>query len=255
MRSFGPKLERSHAMKPSVLIFLGASLFAIVLGAYLIAYATTVRDPVEWKSGDVIVQNSEAEDILPLFAADGSGATHIGIVDAREGGAVVIEAAEKVVETPVQTFLSRGKDKAYSVYRFAALNDAQRGSVVAAARRQLGKPNDYFLRRNWEQLYSSELVRLAYADIGFDLGRLQKIGKVGDLTTVRSQFLRNWAANQDCQKRRLDSDQCWAMLIKQEVVTPASIVADAHMTKIFEVKAPEQVVTLTSMTQKAKPAP
>ena len=239
-------------MKSSVLVVLGGSLFAIVLGAYLIAYATTVRDPVEWKSGDLIVQNSKAADVLPVFAADGSGVTHIGIVEAREGGAVVIEATDKVVETPVYTFLARGKDKAYSVYRFAALNDAQRKAVVEAARRQMGKPNDFFLRRNWEQLYSSELVRLAYSDIGFDLGRLQKVGKFGDLTTVRSQFQRKWEGNEDCRKRKFDSEQCWAMLMKQEIVTPASIVADAHMTKIFEVKAPSQVITLTS-AQPQKP--
>jgi hypothetical protein len=236
-------------MKNSVVIVLGGALFTVLFAAYMFAYVTTPRDPVEWKSGDLIVQNSKAADILPLFAADGSGITHIGIVEAREGGAVVIEAAEKVVETPVYAFLARGKGNAYAVYRFAALNDAQRAGVVAAARRQMGKPNDFFLRRNWEQLYSSELVRLAYSDIGFDLGRQQKIGKVGDLTTVRSQFQRKWQANEDCQKRRFDAEQCWAMLIKQEVVTPSSIVADAHMTKIHEVKPPE-TVTLTSSFQK-----
>jgi hypothetical protein len=150
-----------------------------------------------------------------------------------------------------------GRRDAYAVFRLAALNDVQRAAVAEAARRQMGKPSDYFLRRTWEQLYSSELVRLAYSDIGFDLGRLQKIGKVGDLTTVRSLFQRKWQSNEDCRKRRFDAEQCWAMLIKQEVVTPASIVADAHMTKIFEVKAPEHSVTLTSMTQKSEgnPAP
>lgn len=238
-------------MKTSVVVTLGASVFAILLGAYLFAYATTVRDPVEWKSGDLIVQDSKVADVLPLFGGDGSGITHIGIVDVRDGHAVVIEAAEKVVETPVSTFLSRGKDKAFSIYRLTSLNDEQRETVAAAARRQLGKPNDYFLRRSWDQLYSSELVRLAYSDIGFDLGRLQRLGKAGgDMTKVRSQFLRKWAANEDCQKRRFDSEQCWAMMIKQEIVTPASIVADAHMTKIFEVKGPENPVTLTSMTSR-----
>ncbi len=237
-------------MKSSVVIVLGGALFVVLLGAYLIAYATTVRDPVEWKSGDVIVQNSDAANILPLFAVDGSGATHIGIVDAREDGAVVIEAADKVVETPVQTFLARGVDKAFAVYRFASLNDAQRAKVVEAARRQLGKPNDFFLRRSWDQLYSSELVRLAYSEIGFDLGRLQRLGKIsGDLTSVRSQFLRNWEANTDCQKRRLDVEQCWALMEKQEVVTPSSIVADAHMTKIYEAKAaPASTFMLTGVT-------
>lgn len=236
-------------MKTSVVATLGAIVFAILLGAYLFAYATTVRDPVEWKSGDLIVQNSEVAEVLPLFSGDGTGITHIGMVDVRDGQATVIEVADKVVETPVSTFLTRGKG--YSIYRFTALNDAQREKVVEAARRQLGKPNDYFLRRSWDQLYSSELVRLAYSDIGFDLGRLQRLGKIGgDLTNVRSQFLRNWEANDDCRKRKLDIEQCWTLVIKQEIVTPASIVADAHMTKIFEVKAPEETFSFTDLAAK-----
>jgi hypothetical protein len=243
-------------MKSSVTLTLGGALFTVLLGAYLIAYATTERDPVEWKSGDVIVQDAKAAEILPLFAADGSGVTHIGIVDVREDGAYVIEAAEKVVATPMRTFQARGKEKAFSVYRVASLSDKQRAQVVAAAVRQMGKPSDYFLGRSWDQLYSSELVRLAYSDIGFDLGRVQKIGKVtDDLNAVRSQFWRKWAANPDCQKRRFDSEQCWTMVIKQDVVTPASIVADAHMTKVYEVKAPERQLTLTSAATKSEPAP
>jgi hypothetical protein len=154
--------------------------------------------------------------------------------------------------------MARGRGAAFAVYRIASLTDAQRAQVVEAAQRQMGKPNDYFLRRSWDQLYSSELVRLAYSDIGFDIGKVQKLGKVtGDLAPVRSQFLRKWTANEDCQKRRFDTDQCWAMMVKQEVVTPSSIVADAHMTKIYEVKAPETRMTLTSATGKSeeKPAP
>lgn len=243
-------------MKPSVTITLGGALFTVLLGAYLIAYATTERDPVEWKSGDVVVQDAKVAEMLPVFAADGSGMTHIGIVDVREDGVYVIEAADKVVATPMRAFKARGKGNAFSVYRVASLSDKQRAQVVAAAERQMGKPSDYFLTRSWDQLYSSELVRLAYADIGFDLGRVQKIGKVtGDLNTVRSQFSRKWAANPDCQRRRFDSEQCWTMLIKQDVVTPASIVADAHMTKVYEAKAPEQRITLTSAAPKSEPAP
>lgn len=242
-------------MKQWVAIALGGALFAIVLAAYLISYATTVRDPVEWKSGDLVVQNAKVGDTLPVFAADGSGMTHIGIVEVGAEGPVVIEAADKVTVTPLSTFLKRGKDGVFSVYRVAALNDEQRAKVVAAARRQLGKPNDIFLRRSWDALYSSELVRLAYSDVGFDLGRVQKLGKVtSDLAMVRSQFSRVWASNEDCSRRNLDAEQCWTVVVKQEVITPASIVADAHVTKIYETKA-RGVSFAFSRPKEAPPAP
>lgn len=242
------QVSGAFVMKPSVTITLGAALFAILLGAYLIAYATTPRDPVEWQDGDVIVQNVRLADTLPLFAADGSGFTHIGIVATGERGAVVIESVKGVMETPVHAFLARAKS--YAIYRIGSLNEAQRKAVVAAARRQLGKPGDYFFRRSWDQLYSSELVKLAYNEIGLDLGRLQKVAKVGDLKAVRSQFSRMWPGNDDCRRRYLDFNQCWALLTQQQVITPASIVADAHLTKIYEVKAVQNTVTLTSFSSK-----
>lgn len=244
-------------MKQSVVITLGVCVFAIVLGAYLFAYATTVRDPVEWKNGDVIVQDANVADMLPVFAAAGSY-THIGIVEAREGGAVVIEAAEKVRETPVREFLKRGDSGAFAIYRLNSLSDAQGAAVVAAARRQIGKPSDFFLRRDWEQLYSSELVRLAFSDIGLDVGRPQRVSKMpGDFGTVRAKFQRSWANNEDCRKRNLTADACWTLVAKQEVTTPASIVGDARMTKLFEVAKPEkQPFALSRASDKGEdPAP
>jgi hypothetical protein len=243
-------------MKPNVAITLGSGVFAIVLGAYLFAYATTVRDPVEWKDGDVIVQDSKVENILPLFAAEG-GFTHVGVVEARPEGAVVIEAADKVVETPMRSFLSRSEDGAFAVYRMNGLTPEQGKAVVAAARRQIGKPNDFFLRKSWDQLYSSELVRLAFADVGVEVGRPQRMTRIADdLTSVRSSFVRAWSTNEDCRKRNLTQDQCWAAQAKQEVVTPSSIVNDNRMTKIFEVaKAEKKGFTLSRANDEKDAAP
>jgi len=222
-------------MKTSVAATLGAGAFTVILAAYLFAYATTVRDPVEWKTGDLIVQDSKAEEVLPLFAADGTGLTHIGMVDVTpDSGAVVIEVVDTVRETPIREFIARGKGKSFAVYRIDALSDEQRKSAVAAARRQLGKPSDFFLRRSWDALYSSELARLAYSDIGFDLGRMQKLSTVAsDMTAVKSQFGQKWATNKDCEKRNFDQDQCWAMIAKQEVITPSNIVSDSQLTKVY----------------------
>lgn len=220
-------------MKNSVAVTVGAFAFVVILAAYLWSHATTVQDPVAWKAGDLIVQDSRVTDVLPLFAADGSGMTHIGVVDTSAlGGAVVIEVTDTVRETPIREFIARGKGMA--VYRLDALNDEQRTSVVVAARRQLGKPSDFFLRRSWDALYSSELARLAYGDIGFELGRLQKFSKVSpDLTTVRLQFSRHWSNNVDCSRRHLDQEQCWAMVAKQEVITPANIAGDSQLTRVY----------------------
>jgi hypothetical protein len=245
-------------MKTSIAITLGSGVFAVLLGGYLFAYATNMREPVEWKDGDVIVQDSKVERILPVFAAEG-GFTHVGVVEARPDGAVVIEAADKVVETPMRAFLARSEDGVFAVYRLNGLTAEQGKAVVDAARRQIGKPNDFFLRRSWDQLYSSELVRLAFADVGVEVGRPQRMTRIADdLTAVRSSFMREWSTNEDCRKRNYTQDQCWAVQAKQEVVTPSSIVNDARMTKIFEVaKAEKKGFTVSRANDKkdAPPAP
>jgi hypothetical protein len=137
------------------------------------------------------------------------------------------------------------------------LSAEQGEKVVAAARRQIGKPNDFFLRRSWDQLYSSELVRLAFADVGLEVGRTQRISRIsGDLSGVRSQFLRTWSTNEDCHKRNLTSDQCWTMVSKQEVVTPSSIVNDVRMTKVFETaKAEKKGFALSRASEDTEQAP
>lgn len=243
-------------IKSSVAATLGGAVFAIVLAGYLISYATTVRDPVEWKNGDMVVQNANAVDVLPVFAADGSGMTHMGIVEVTDEGAFVIEATNKVVSTPMREFLQRSQDSSFSVYRIAALSDEQRAKVVASAKRQMGKPGDYFLRRSWDAFYSSELVRVAYSDIGFDLGRLQRISRVAsDLSNVQSQLMRNFTSDEDCAKRNFDMEQCWTYVAKQEVITPSSIVTDAHVMKIFEKKPKENTFALIPGAESESEAP
>lgn len=242
-------------IKSSVAATLGGAVFAIVLAAYLISYATTVRDPVEWMNGDLVLQNANTPDVLPVFAAEGNGMTHIGLVEVTEEGAFVIEATKTVVATPMKEFLARSADSAFSVYRVQSLSEAQRAKVVASAKRQLGKPGDYFLRRSWDAFYSSELVRVSYGDIGLDLGRMQRISRLaGDMSAVQAHVKQSFASDEDCAKRNFDMDQCWTYVAKQEVITPSSIVSDAHVTKIFERKPAESSFAFARGARKDAPA-
>ena len=68
--------------------------------------------------------------------------------------------------------------------------------------------------------------------------------------------MRAWSTNEDCRKRNLTQDQCWAAQAKQEVVTPSSIVNDNRMTKIFEVaKAEKKGFTLSRANDEKDAAP
>ncbi len=226
-------------MKPHIKnVFFGAAVL-VAFAAYLVSYATTVRQPVEWKDGDLVVQDSKIEPILPVFAAEGSSATHIGIVAQTESGTVVIEAAETVVETPINEFIKRGKLKDYSVYRDPNLTQEQGAKIVASARSHLGKPNDFFLSSNQDQLYSSELARLAFASVGLQLGRTQRLASVAkELAPVSSKFMGNWSNNAACKRRYLSWEQCWDVVARQDIITPSSIISDQRVVRIFDTATP-----------------
>jgi hypothetical protein len=70
---------------------------------------------------------------------------------------------------------------------------------------------------------------------------MQKLSTVApDLTVVKSQFSRRWSADKDCEKRNYSLDECWAMIAKQEVITPSNIVNDSQVTKVYS-SMPEAV--------------
>ena len=63
---------------------------------------------------------------------------------------------------------------------------------------------------------------------------MQKLTSVAsDLAMVKSQFNRNWSSHKDCEKRHLDNEQCWVLVTKQDVITPANIVKDSQLTKVY----------------------
>ena len=80
-----------------------------------------------------------------------------------------------MVETPLKEFLANGNTTDFAVYRVNGLDASRASTVLAAARAFLGRPGDFFLDDTQERLYSSELVRLAFARAGVSLGRTDRL--------------------------------------------------------------------------------
>lgn len=231
---------------------IGAAVLVSFAG-YLVSYATNVPEPVDWKSGDVIVQDSKVEPVLPVFAIQENGLSHMGVIEVSDEGVIVIEATDKVSATPLKEFIGRGVADGYSVWRGKNLTDEQRQQVAAAARAQLGKPSDFFLERGTAGLYSSELVQLAFSAIGVTLGQPQRLSTIpGDMSKVLSRFNAKWSENLSCKRRYLEYDQCWQNVSRQEVITPTSIVADDRLEQIYATRA---VLARIAQAAERKPAP
>lgn len=129
----------------------------------------------------------------------------------------MLEAIEPVSRTPLARFRERGEGGRLLVLRVKGLTDQQRGAVVAAARRHLGKPYDPLFTPGDDRLYCSELVRLVFLEgAGIELGTMQPLGSL-DLAPVQEALRARYGDR---------------IPLQQPLVTPASIAADAKLERV-----------------------
>jgi len=179
--------------------------------------------------GDLIFQTSQSRQSAAILAATGSHFTHMGIVHVRDGEPYVIEAYRTVEETPLAAWIARGEDASYSLYRVEHLSPAQATTAIDAALGYIGQPYDPFFRDGDDAIYCSELVRLAFAAAGIELGEEETVGDLDvDSPAVRAIFAERWQKHPDCADAA-DAEECWDRMLSQTIVTPASIADDRQL--------------------------
>lgn len=140
------------------------ALFRLVCLAGLV---TVAREPqpadVPLQTGDVVLQASTSERSALIRKASRSPYSHVGLVEVAKNGVFVLEAIQPVSRTPLATWVGRGEGGWVTVLRPKHLDAAARARVVAAAKKELGKPYDARYRWDDERLYCSELVVKAFA--------------------------------------------------------------------------------------------
>ncbi len=214
-------------------ILVGAAI-AVLAAAWMMSGIKLDTGMDDWRDGDLIVQQSASVPILPLFGDPQGIPVHIGVVQLGPQGPTVLHALDTVVETPLAEFLANGTTRDYAVYRVTALDETRAASVLAAARAHLGRPGDFFLDETPERIYSSELVRLAFASAGISLGRTDRLRTLAaGNVKVRTSFTARWVQNRTCARRYLDVDACWHTVGNQEVAPPQWIIDDPQVTKVY----------------------
>jgi hypothetical protein len=223
-------------MRTQVALTIGAGVAGFALCAYILTYMTTRHEPVEWQNGDLVFQTATALPNEMILDASASPLTNVGIVAVSEenGPSVITTGTKQVDEMTMREFVGSGKESAITVYRLKNLAPELGAQVVLAARRQLGKPYDVFFDKGTDSIYSGELVRLAFSEIGLTLGqsvRLEKLAK--SQPRFESIYGQQWSNLHECQSHNYDQEQCWAYILRQQIIMPASIAADEHMAMIY----------------------
>lgn len=196
--------------------------------------ATASGDYPPLQDGDLIFLTSTSSQSSAILVATADPYTHMGIIKNNGDQFVVVEAKGVVKETPLDEWIERGVLSRMAIYRKPILTLKQADQIIAATRKYYGKPYDIFFSFTNDAIYCSELPYLAYKEAGLDIGKVQKVSELNfDNALVRKLIEQRWERHHECKVKGYDFKQCYAHILRQDLVTPASIASDPQFEQIF----------------------
>lgn len=140
------------------------------------------------KDGDIIFQTSLSAQSKAIQAATHSKYSHCGLVLSDSLGKLfVIEAEQKVLETPLEEWIKKGEGKHFVDCRLKNSQNILSKGILSKmkkiASQQLGKEYDDVFDWSDEKMYCSELVyKIYYYTTGLELSKPVAL-KTFDLTS------------------------------------------------------------------------
>ncbi len=118
------------------------------------------------KEGDIIFQTSKSEQSEAVSIATKSKFSHCGILYISDGKKYVFEAVQPVKLTPLEQWISQGKERSFLVKRLknakTVLTDATLLKMKQKGQNYLNKNYDLYFEWSDEKIYCSELVWKIY---------------------------------------------------------------------------------------------
>lgn len=132
------------------------------------------------QEGDMIFQTSESQQCEAVRIATNSKFSHCGIVFIDKGKKYVFEAVQPVKYTPLETWITHGKEKHFVVTRLknasAVLNTQTMQKMKAYGNSLNNKDYDLYFEWSDDKIYCSELIWKIYKNgAGIELCPLQKL--------------------------------------------------------------------------------
>jgi len=153
----------------------------LILVACLGCTEGNVRGDYMPQVGDVLFQSLPHNELTDAIeGASKSPYSHCGIVVRRGEAWLVLEAnGPGVREIELDRWIRQGRGAGFATYRFEAKYTPRIGSIIAAARKFLGKPYDIHYDMDDGKIYCSELIYKAFLDAtGEELGTIRKLGEL-----------------------------------------------------------------------------
>lgn len=159
--------------------------FGLLFGLYMYSEKGNpdISERIETKqiqNGDLIFQTSLSQQSKAIQLATNSVYSHCGIIYEKNGKYFVFEAIQPVQSTPLEKWISRGKDNHYVIKRLKNSEHIFTKEALIKMKSEAGrlKGKDYDLTFEWSdnKMYCSELIWKIYNKaLNIDLGKLQKL--------------------------------------------------------------------------------
>lgn len=144
----------------------------------ILLFTTYTTATADYLDGDIIFQSSQSNQSKAIELATKSPYSHMGIIFIKNGKPYVFEAASKVVYTPFDKWVNRGKNRKYIIKRLKdhALSQKEIANLKRVAHSFENKPYDIWFGWDDKYIYCSELVWKIYNKaLNLKIGQLQRI--------------------------------------------------------------------------------
>lgn len=214
-------------------LFLVVAVF-IVITVLSFRFTPPHLDQVDIRDGDLVFQTILGTQGYAIMLASDSPYSHMGFVHVKNGNALVVEAIGPVKETPLAEWVARGVGHRVTVMRIKNLPKDAAQKAYARAKKDFGRPYDFYFYKGDDAVYCSELARLSFSAAGITLGRMQKVGDLKSSPAMEEVIKERWQNYPLCKDvKDMTFDKCHAIIMEQELVTPASIAADPQVEKVY----------------------
>ncbi len=193
--------------------------FIFIIGLLFTSY-TAIADYLP-QDGDIIFQSSQSNQSKAVEQATNSPYSHMGIIFTKNGKPYVFEAASKVVYTPLDKWINRGKNKKYVIKRLKdrTLSAKEITNLKQVAHTFENKPYDIWFGWDDNYIYCSELVWKIY-NKALNL-------KIGKLQTVKDFNLTSPAVKQKLKQRYGDK-----IPYQETVISPVAMFNSPLLTTV-----------------------
>lgn len=211
---------------PLISFVATTALIAIGLYASIAGYGNLdEKDILEFRTGDIIFQESQSSQSLAIQAATGSRYSHMGILyESEDGSFYVYEAVQPVKLTPVTDWIERGTNQHFVVMRLKGADTLLTASSISRLKsvgeRFMNKDYDLYFEWSDERIYCSELVWKMY-DEAFDI-------QIGERQRLREFDLTNPIVKSKLQERYGSE-----VPLDEWVISPRSMFESSRLTTIY----------------------